>query len=105
MAQRPLTEELGLFHTTFEGTVNSPWQELTFRIEGDDSNTLKRWLGCAIMAHMPEDALDVTLETLKDIFVFNLENAQLTLPQSISRYSNSRFVSKAERPEFTLVDE
>ena len=54
-------------HATFQGTVNSTREEITFLAEAAGENAIKRIFSCVIISAMPETGVDEALTTLKDI--------------------------------------
>lgn len=74
--------------------------------EGDWQDVLKRVIGFAFVAGMPEEGLRETLVTLKEIYEFNLENLLYQLPKpEVVRTGMGTVVSKSESPDLTIDEE
>ena len=94
-----------LEHAVFYGTVNSAGHQLSLEMKGDGQYALKRWLGCVILAMIPEDALNEALESLKDIMEFYAYTPHHTLPSlGITRYTTGRIVSKSQRSDLVISE-
>jgi hypothetical protein len=88
----------------FFSTVNSAGDELSFRIEGEE-NSVKRLLGCVMIAAMPEEGVEEALQSLKDILEFWQHPAQRMLPSPPTiHYMTAKVLSISERPDLVLSE-
>jgi hypothetical protein len=86
----------------FHGTVNSPEQEFVFWFEGEGRTAIKRLLGCAIMARLPEKGINEAVKSLKDIYDFYCEDIGDFEEKYTSITSDARFDEVSEEPELIL---
>ena len=88
------------------GTVNSPWQELSFTFEGEGASALKRTIGCTIVWAIPDEGIDEALTKLADIYSFTIESASLRLapPPPETRKGHGRIMASSERPELVITE-
>lgn len=88
------------------GTVNSPWQELSFTFEGEGTSALKRSIGCTIVWAIPDEGIDEALTKLADIYSFTIETARLRLssPRPETRKGHGRIMTGTERPELVITE-
>ena len=92
-------------HATFQGTVNSTREEITFLAEAAGENAIKRIFSCVIISAMPETGVDEALTTLKDIYEFNSENTRAALPRHTMHSSIAgRVTSTSERPQLVISE-
>jgi len=68
--------------------------EVSFIIEGEMEVIIKKLIGLALLAYMPETGLDEALLSLKDIFEFNMEKARFQLPEPTTVMVSRGIVSK-----------
>ena len=67
--------------------------------EAGGEEAVKRFLGCAIIATMPSEALEEALSSLRDILVFSLEDRLLPLQlQSRQKRLTGTAIGASERP-------
>ena len=94
-----------LEQAVFYGTVNSPGHQLSFEMKGEGQNALKRWLGCVMLAMIPEDALNEALESLKDIVEFHTYTTHNMIPSSrTTRHTTGTIVSTSQRPDMVISE-
>lgn len=90
---------------SFRATVNSPSQEISFWIEGKEDMALKMVFGCFMITLMPEEALNETLRSMKDILEFYIETPRKALPQRPSALpASGRAVSSQKRPDLIIAE-
>lgn len=82
-----------------------PGEGTAFWIEGSGDDAVKRWLGCLLVAFMPEAGLNEALVLLKDAREFYSAEVFPSLPGPTVRGEMSgTFLPKAERPPLALED-
>lgn len=108
LTRSPLNEQVNLDmleHAVFYGTVNSAGHQFSFEMKGAGQNVLKRWLGCVMLAMIPEDALNEALESLKDIMEFHTYAMHDMIPSSrITRHTTGTIVSTSQRPDLVISE-
>ena len=73
--------------------------------EAEGEEALMRFLGCAIFAAIPQEALEEALTTLRDILVFSLEDKLLTLqPQGRQKRLTGTAIGASERPALMIAE-
>jgi len=78
--------------------------ELSFWTEGGES-TVKRLLGCAMIAVMPEEGIEEALQCLKDILEFWHHPAQRMLPSTPTiHHTTAKVLSISERPDLIISE-
>lgn len=91
------------FHFEVHATGDSIGYEAMFGPEENQQNAIKRILGGFLVARMPAQGLKETLETLKSIYEFNLENLKYQLPQpTLTRSGMGTVRSVSESPDLTI---
>lgn len=87
----------------FNTTVKSVGEEVSFWIEHEGDDAVKRYLGCVIISAMPEDGVNEALQSLLDIFAFNTQRLQLPPSQEIVEYrAQGKVVGKSARPDLQI---
>ena len=102
---RHASPERGLarFHFAVHATGDSIGYETMFGPEENQQNAIKRILGGYLVASMPAKGLEETLETLKSIYEFNVENLKYQLPQpTLTRTGTGTVRSVSEAPDLTI---
>jgi len=61
----------------FEASVTTSTYQFSFTSANDDVNNVKRALGGMIMAALPVEALDHVLASLRDYYLFYLEDQEI----------------------------
>jgi hypothetical protein len=89
----------------FQGTVNTADCGLSFTFGGEGADALLRLIGCVIITLMPEEGLEETLTSLKEIFEFHVESAHYKplLPVT-SRRGIGNIVSTSGRPDLVISE-
>ncbi len=87
----------------FRTTVTDSDRELTFAIERGGVDTIKRYLGCAIMFALPDEGVDEAFESLKSVWENNCD--LLGLPPArnmVARRRSGKIVGSSVRPELEI---
>ena len=93
---------------SIQGTVSSPIRGITFTAHGeeDQGTAFQRIVSCLLISLMPDDGIEESLSTLKDIFRFQLENIQYRLLEQPTIYKSSgKVVKMSEREELVIAEE
>lgn len=91
--------------TSFYATVNTPGQELSFWIQDEGQDSLKRLLGCLLISYMPSEGIDEALMNLKEIWAYYIERAQYRLPEpEVSHRGTGKIVGISERPDLVISE-
>lgn len=89
----------------FHATVNSAGQEIAFWFEGREEDILKRLIGCAMIAIMPEEGVEEALLSLRDIWDFRTQTSYQMLPGPLqTQRSTGRVVRTSQRPELVIPE-
>ena len=91
-----------------QGTVNTPSGKIVYTSQsiGDVVPKLKRFLGCAVMQHLPEQGLDEAFEMLRDLYVDTTSLMQLEPPEvRVISETKGRVVQVGERPALVVSEE
>ena len=92
-------------YAVFRGTVNSAGQEFTFWFERGGEHNLKRVIGCAILAALPDEGVEEALNSLRGVFQFHYENLfLLTPPKAMPRRLLGTIVTTSERPDLVISE-
>lgn len=99
-------EDIDAVQAVVQGTVNSPWQELSFTFTGEGVNALKRSIGCSIIWAIPDEGIDEALNNLVNIYSFAIESASLRLapPPSEIRGGRGKVIASSERPDLVITE-
>ena len=74
-------------------TTNSAGEEMALLARGQDPGFWKRVWGCVLLHHLSERAVDEALQSLTDIFEFELECARPPLLPTPATTSKGKVVS------------
>ncbi len=89
----------------FHSTEDSVRHKISFLSEGEGEDILRRFIGHLILANMPEEGIDETLTTLKDIFEFNVEKINYQLPEPfVVRSGSGKVVSVSKAPDLIIEE-
>ena len=99
------TQQGQALRTSFYATVNTPGQELSFWIQDEGQDSLKRLLGCLLISYMPSGSIDEALTNLKEIWAYHIERARYRLPEpEVSRRGTGKIVKLSERPDLVISE-
>jgi hypothetical protein len=94
------------FNVVVRGTANSIDERVSFLTEGRWEDVVRRLLGFALLASMPEGGLWEALVSLKDIWEFNTENVRHQLPEPTRvRTGTGTIATVSESPDLIIVDQ
>ena len=86
-----------------QGTADTANQNVGFVMFGVGEEAVKRWLGCLIMAVMPDIGVDETLSYLRDAYTFHCESLDFALPEPAPRRETAGLaLSPKERPDLVI---
>ena len=89
----------------FCGTVKSAGERFWLSATGDGKSALKRIIGCALIAHLPDEAMDEALESLRDIFDFWSRSRHYILSQpTVGSPIKGKIVSSMHRPDLVIPE-
>ncbi len=92
-------------HTNFYATVSSPNQRRSWLMEGNDDIALRKVIGCLMILMMPEEGLNETLISLKDMLEFYMEVPELSLPPEHPTHRVvGNVVSPMRRPDLVISE-
>jgi hypothetical protein len=88
------------------GTVNSAGENFWLAIKGDGETALKRIIGCAIIAHLPDEAMDEALTSLKDMYDFWAVPRQRMLSQpTVGQPIKGKVLDSVHRPDLVIPEQ
>lgn len=88
----------------FHATVNSLGEDLSFWVEGTDDIAVKKVIGCAIIAAMPENALAEALQSIREIWEFYSYRPEPSLQDLSPKISRGRLLPAQKRPDLVIEE-
>ena len=90
--------------TSFHGTVTSPSESFEFSLNGDDFDTLRKWLGCILLIQLEDDSLENALLNLGDIYGHQQAQARILAPARHVVQGRARVQEGKQRPGMVVLE-